>query len=97
MKKMKFAAVILSMAFLFACGDSSVDGTYYNVGNDKEYIQLLKDGKFYLKADTMELAGIYAVDGKIIVLNPSSKMAARGTIEKGLIIDNDGTKWKKRK
>jgi hypothetical protein len=95
MKKLKWAAVVLSVLCLFACGNS-VNGSYYNIENQNEYIQLLKDGKFYLKTDTQELSGKYVVDGKVIVLNPGSKMAAQGTIAKDIITDNDGTKWKKR-
>lgn len=99
MKKLRSVWVFLAIVCLFvlvACGGSKVEGTYYNVVNDTEYIELQKDGQFHLKAGTLELSGKYVIDGKIIVLNPDSKMAARGTIEKGMIIDNDGTKWKKK-
>lgn len=96
MNKMKWVAVGLLMMLLFACGSGSVEGIYYNVGNDQEYIQLKNDGQFFLKAGELELSGKYIVEGKSIVLNPDSKMVARGTIEKGLIVDNDGTKWQKK-
>ena len=95
MKKVQWVAVVLSMALVFACS-GSVDGTYYNVDNDQEYIQLQNDGQFHLQAGDLQLTGKYVVDGTTIVLNPDSKMAARGTIEKGLIIDNDGTKWQRK-
>ena len=96
MKTLRTVLIALALACLLACGGSSVEGTYYNVANGHEYIELKKDGTFYLKAGTLDFSGKYAVDGKIIILNPESKMAAKGRIENDIITDNDGTRWKKR-
>ena len=96
MKTVRSVLVVLALACLLACGGSNVEGTYYNVANDKEYIELKKDGTFYLKAGTLDFSGKYVVDGKSIVLNPESKMAAKGRIENDVITDNDGTRWKRR-
>jgi hypothetical protein len=81
---------------LCACGGSSVEGTYYNVDNANEYIELKGNGEFYLKAGPMDFSGKYAVDGKTIILNPKTNMAAIGRLENGTIVDSDGTRWKKR-
>jgi len=96
MQKVKWIAVVLAMVCVFACSGSGVEGTYYNVANDQESIELRKDGQFHLKAGAMKLSGKYVVDGKTITLNTDNKMAARGTIENGLIVDNDGTKWQRK-
>lgn len=96
MKKMLSFGLALLMATLLACGGSSVEGTYHNVDNASEYIELKGNGEFYLKAAQMDTSGKYAIKGKVIILNPGSRLAARGTIENGMIIDNDGTRWKKK-
>lgn len=96
MKRIRAAFLGLSLAALLACGGSSVEGTYYNVDNANEYIELKNNGEFYLKAGPMDLAGKYAVDGKTIILNPKTNVAATGKIENGIIVDSDGTRWKKK-
>jgi hypothetical protein len=57
---------------------------------------LKPNGEFYLKAGQLDFSGRYVIEGKKIVLNPKTVMAAAGTIDSGLIIDNDGTKWQKK-
>jgi uncharacterized lipoprotein YmbA len=96
MKQLLSLVVVLALACLVACGGSSVEGTYYNVDNQSEYIELKPNGEFYLKAGQFDLKGKYLVEGKKIVLNPKTPMAAAGTIDKGLIIDQDGTRWQKK-
>ena len=96
MKKLLSLGVALALACLLACGGSSVEGIYYNVDNAAEYIELKNNGEFYLKAGQLDLKGKYLVEGKKIILNPNSPMAAAGTIDKGLIIDKDGTRWQKK-
>lgn len=96
MKKILLLTAIFSMTMLFACGGSNVEGTYYNVDNANEYIELKNNGEFYLKAGPMDLSGKYAVNGKTIILNPKTNVAATGKIENGVIVDSDGTRWKKR-
>jgi len=96
MKKLLNVSVFLGLAVLMACEGSRVEGTYYNIANPREYIELKNGSKFFLKAGTMDLAGNYSVDGKIIILNPGSRMAAKGKIEKGVITDSEGVKWQKK-
>lgn len=92
---MRICAALL-LAGLVACGGSSVEGTYYNLDNANEFIELKANGEFYLKAGALDVSGKYVVEGKTIILNPKTRMAAAGRIEHGLITDNDGTKWQKR-
>ena len=96
MKKLLSLAVVLALVCLVACGGSSVEGTYYNVDNQGEYLELKPNGEYYLKGGQLGLKGTYLVEGKTIVLNPKTAMAATGTIDKGLIIDKDGTRWQKK-
>ena len=96
MKKLLSLGVALALACLLACGGSSVEGTYYNVDNQSEYIELKPNGEFYLKAGPLDFSGKYIVEGKTIVLNPKTVMAATGTIDKGLIVDKDGTRWQRK-
>lgn len=96
MKSLAQGFVIVALAALLACGGSSVEGTYYNVDNQAEYIELKHNGEFYLKAGQFDFSGKYVVEGKKIVLNPKTVMAAVGVIDNGLIIDKDGTRWRKK-
>jgi hypothetical protein len=84
-------------ALLWGCGGNSIEGTYHNVENAAETIELKNDGTFVLTAGEMGISGKYAVDGKTLILNPKTHMEARGKVEGDLIIDNDGTRWQKRK
>ena len=96
MKKLLSLGVALALACLLACGGSSVEGTYYNVDNQSEYIELKPNGEFYLKAGQLDLSGKYSIDGKTIVLKSNNVMDASGTIDKGLITDRDGIRWQKK-
>jgi hypothetical protein len=96
MKKLMIFVVGMVMACLLACGGSSVEGTYYNVDSADEFIELKNNGEFYLKAGGLDFSGKYVVEGKTIVLNPKTALAAVGTIDNGLIIDKDGTRWQKK-
>lgn len=96
MKRFRWMVFAASLALLLACGGSSVEGTYYNVDNAGEFIELKSNGQFHLKAGAMELSGKYVVEGKTIILNPKTRVAAAGKIENGVIVDNDGTRWQKK-
>lgn len=96
MRRFRWAVFALSLATLLACGGSGIEGTYYNVESDSEYIELKDNGEFYLKAGAMDLSGKYVIEGKVIILNPRTNVAATGRIENGVIVDNDGTRWKKK-
>jgi hypothetical protein len=94
MKKIAAICLLLSLAALVGC-DGRIEGTYFNVGNTMESIELKKDGKFTLKGDNKVASGSYSVDGKAITLNPESKAAAKGKLEGDIITDSEGIKWKK--
>ncbi|TLM65281.1 MAG: hypothetical protein FDZ69_10560 [Deltaproteobacteria bacterium] len=96
MKRFRRAAFWLFLALLPACGGNNAEGIYYNVDNPAEYIELKNDGRFYLKAGTLDLSGNYAVEGRTIILNPKTRVAATGRLEDGVITDKDGTRWEKR-
>ena len=96
MKKLMIFVVGMIMTCLFSCGGSSVEGTYYNVDNATEFIELKNNGEYYLKAGNLDFSGKYRVNGNEITLNPDNRLTATGKIEKGMIIDSGGTRWQKK-
>jgi hypothetical protein len=95
MKKLQAATISLLLVMLVACGEGRVEGTYVNVANRSEFIELKPGGEFHLKAGELELNGRFLIKGKEIILDPGKGIVARGTLEKGLIVDRDGTRWQK--
>lgn len=87
--------LLLAVAPLAGCDGGSISGTYQNVADKAEYLQLGKGNTFYLKADGKELNGIYAVEKNKLMLDAGRSIRAMGTIEGDVIIDSEGLSWQK--
>lgn len=72
-------------------------GKYINQDDSSEYLELDKDGTFYLREMGIGFTGNWKIKGDEIILMFSLGIAAKGKIEGDTIIDEDGKTWKKEK
>jgi len=100
-RKWMFLAFSVSILFvLLSCSPGTIDvsGKYINKDNPKEYIDLKKDGTFYLKKEMWEFEGKWKVDGNILILSLAGERIVKGKIKGGIIRGIlGGDTWAKKK
>lgn len=93
------ALAVLSVALLLAVlGCSGNAGKYVSEENPNDYLELRRDGSFFLQEEGVTLEGKYRVDGDEITLSMSFlglSVPTKGRIVGNVIIDKDGEKWVK--
>jgi len=73
-----------------------VYGTYINRDNPDEYLELKRDGTFYLKEAGIGFTGKWEIVGDVLRLYLSGLgLAVEGRLEGNRIIDDDGKVWVK--
>lgn len=87
--------LLLSSVFLAGCGQPIV-GTYVSEKGTHKYLELRKDGTFFLQ-EGAGFHGKYQVNGKTITFE-SAAMDEKptATIEGKIIVDSDGERWTKK-
>ena len=88
---LSIAGLVVVLLLFVGCSKSPV-GTYVSQKNPDYYLELRKDGTFFLK-EKMTVAGKYRVDGQTITLETSIGFASQGTIDGDTMTDKDGDKW----
>lgn len=58
-------------------------------------MELKSNGSFYIRENSMGIAGSYEVDGDQITLKTEMGMASRGKIEGKVVVNDDGERWTK--
>lgn len=87
-------AILIGIVMLYEGG--GVSGTYVNKDNPSEYLELKREGTFYLKEMGIGVTGKYEVKGDEITLFLPMGLAAKGEIKGNTIIDEEGKIWVKR-
>ena len=73
---------------------AQVAGTYVNQGNSSEYLELDKDGTFYLKEAGMGFTGRWEIVNNVIRLHLAEiGLTMEARVEGVSIIDNEGKTW----
>jgi hypothetical protein len=100
MKKLIVIGVLVCLAILAGIvtlyRGVGVSGTYVNKDNPSEYLELKRDGTFYLKEMGMGFTGEYEIKGDKITLYLPLGLAAKGEIRGDIIIDEEGKIWVKK-
>lgn len=100
------AAAALLLLGLAACGGDEagifrpetegVHGTYVNEDDPSEYLELDKDGSFFLKEMGVGYSGEWEIEDDTITFHIGEMgLAARATVEDGRIVDEEGKVWVK--
>lgn len=99
------AALLLSVSLvacggddggIFRPGTGGVHGIYVNEDDSSEYLELDQDGTFFLKEMGTGFSGEWEIKGNTITFHMGEMgLAARGTLEDGTIVDEEGKVWVK--
>lgn len=88
--------LLVALALVSACTGNQVPGKYISEQNPRDYLELKRDGTFYLQEEGVTLTGKYQVDGDEITLSVSIlgiPTATKGSIKGNVIVDDDGERW----
>jgi hypothetical protein len=72
--------------------DSEIPGKYINEKNRSQYLELKHDGNCFLFTGSAGVTGTYEVVASDITLF-MGQSTSKGSIQDGVIIDEDGDKW----
>ncbi len=86
---------ILILIFFIGCNIGST-GTYYNTEDDRQFIELMKDGEIYFYDGRRGYMGTYRIDGEVMTVYSGLGYASRATIRGNTIYDDEGGVWVKR-
>ncbi|MBC8445585.1 MAG: hypothetical protein H8D74_00145, partial [Chloroflexi bacterium] len=90
--------VLIILALVVGCSPCSACGTYVNQDNSEEYLELKKDGIFYLKEIGVGFTGEWEIEEDVLTLSfPQLGLAIRGKLTGDTIIDEEGKIWVRRK
>ena len=74
--------------------ERGITGKYLNEDDSDEYLELKKDGTFFLREGGVASSGEWEIEGDTITIHVGeSGLAGRGTIEDDRIVDEDGVVW----
>ena len=97
-----FGVMLVLLGLLGCSRTARISGTYIT-DTPGEYLELKKDGTFYLKEESIYLKELYETTGKWkiekdeIILSHPLGIVGRGKIKGKTLIDPDGKIWKKGK
>jgi hypothetical protein len=83
-------------ALLLAGCKKTVSGTYISRDDGSEYIDLKRDGSFYMGTSRSGLYGKYEVDGDVITFKFDGGRALRARIEGNAVVEDGGPTYAKR-
>ena len=95
LKRSRFrsVAVSISLIAIASCGPIGATGTYANEQSPSDFMELRRDGTFYVEEEGVGYSGEYRIDGDVLTLTLASGMAARGQLDDGTIVDDEGERW----
>ncbi len=91
-------SVLTILALVAGCSPCSACGTYVNQDNSGEYLELKKDGTFYLKEIGIGFTGEWEIEEDVLTLSFAQLgLAVRGKLKGDTIIDEGGKIWVRKK
>jgi len=95
MRPSRFIILIITLAFIAGC--SSYAGRYYSTLHEGNYIDLYKDGTFFLYEDLKGPKGKYVINDEEIILTFDFGKEEKCIFKDGKIIDKQNEIYIKRK
>ena len=95
MRPSRFIILIITLAFITGC--SSNTGRYYSTIHERNYIDLYKDGTFFVYEDMKGAKGKYEIHDKEIILKFDFGTGEKCVFNDGKIIDKQNEIYIKRK
>jgi len=92
---LRISAILLSIALGVACKKPTA-GIYVSQDDPGKYLELKRDGSFYLGTMREGLSGRYEVDGQLISLRFEGGRTLRGRLERDTFVEYGGSTYARR-